>query len=48
MRETRQAIGDGAGVFLFTTLDQVLAGNVFTSPIWWRAGGDGPTALWGR
>lgn len=45
MQETQQAIGAGAHVFLFSTFEQVTAQNVFTAPIWWQVGREGPAAL---
>ena len=45
MQETRQALAVDAVVFWYTTLEQAKAGNVLTSPIWWRAGSDVPVSL---
>jgi hypothetical protein len=43
--QTKQSLGAGARVFLFTTIDQVGGGNVLTAPIWHQADFQQPSAL---
>jgi hypothetical protein len=38
MRQTKQVAGPDAKLFYFSTLDQALAGNVLTDPIWRQVG----------
>ena len=45
MHQTRQVAGTGAGVFLFTTYDQLETGNVLTDPVWWQVGRKEPIPL---
>jgi hypothetical protein len=45
MRQTHQALGNGASVFLFTLLEAVKSENMLTSPIWHEAGREQPLAL---
>lgn len=45
MRQARQVAGPEAGVFLFTTSDQLAAGNVLQEPIWWQVGRTDPIPL---
>jgi len=45
MRQTRQAVGEGAGVFWFTTLDDIKGVNPLFDSIWCQAGEPGPKAL---
>ena len=45
MRQTHQVAGTGAGVFLFTTFDQLETGNVLTDPVWWQVGRKEPIPL---
>ena len=45
MRQTQQAVGGSASVFLFTIFEQVRAANVLTAPIWWQVGCDRPGSL---
>jgi hypothetical protein len=45
MRQTRRVAGAGAGVFLFTTSDQLTLGNVLTTSVWQQVGAKEPQAL---
>ena len=45
MRQTQQVAGAGATIFLFTTLDQIEAGNILTEPVWWQVGREEPISL---
>ncbi|BBB48040.1 replication-relaxation family protein [Pelolinea submarina] len=45
LTQTRQSVGAGARLFLFTTVDQVREQNVLTSPIWHQADHEQPIAL---
>jgi hypothetical protein len=47
-RQTKQEAGDGAGVFLFTTFEQIEIANVLTDPVWWQVGKDDPIPLLSR
>ena len=43
--QTKQSLGVGARVFLFTTLDEIKDANVLTAPIWRQADHQEPSAL---
>jgi len=43
--QTKQSLGTGARVFLFTAFDQVKDVNVLTAPIWHQADHQEPSAL---
>ena len=45
MGQTRQAVGKGAGVFFFTTLEQMEKENILTAPIWWQSGIGDPVGI---
>jgi len=45
IQQTKQSIGPGAKVFLFSTLDQIHSQNVLTAPIWHQADHMEPMAL---
>ena len=44
-RACERVAGSGAGLFYFTTLDRVAADTIFSSPIWYRGGGEEPIRL---
>ena len=48
LRQARQVAGAGAGIFLFTTVDQLGAGNVLIEPVWWQVGRGEPISLLAR
>ncbi|MBN1813648.1 MAG: replication-relaxation family protein [Anaerolineae bacterium] len=47
MRQTRQVAGPDAALFHFSTLEEVLASNVLTDPIWRQVGRKKPAGLFG-
>ena len=47
MRQTRRVAGDGAGIFLFTTFDQVESGNILIDRVWRQVGREETVSLMG-
>jgi hypothetical protein len=45
LKQTHQAVGEGARAFFFTTLEKMRKENVLTAPIWWQAGTKGPLRI---
>ena len=45
MRQTKEKTGDSSKNFLFTTLNKLELGNVFTTPIWYQVDNEIPVSL---
>jgi hypothetical protein len=45
MNQTQEKAEQDMGLFYFTTIDDLKAGNVLTSPIWWQVGKNEPVPL---